>query len=113
MIDERTRKKIEAYIPSPRDTSLRPWCDYYVNQNGRVRLGHVRGIFMADDGEDLLELVDDRGRRIIGPWEFDSFRRTELYDNKEDCRNQTHGVCDYWERLREIQEKGESDDAES
>lgn len=46
MIDEAIRKKIEAYIPSPRDLSLRPWCDYYVNQNGRVRLGHVRDTYI-------------------------------------------------------------------
>lgn len=107
MIDEQTRKKIEAYIPSPRDESLK-FGDYYVNQNGRVRLGHVRGMFMADDGEDLLELVDDRGRRIIGPWEFDSFRRTELYDNREDCRNQTHGAFYDWEALRAVQEGEEN-----
>ena len=104
MIDEATRKKIETYIPSSRDTALRPYCDYYVNVNSRVKLGHVRGIFMSDDGEDLLELVDDRGRRIIGLWEFDSFRRNELYDNKEDCRNQTHGAFCDWEQLREMQE---------
>lgn len=104
MIDEATRKKIETYIPSPRDTALRPYCDYYVNVNSRVKLGHVRGIFMSDDGEDLLELVDDRGYRIIGSWEFDSFRRTELYDNKEDCRNRTHDTFYDWEMLREMQE---------
>lgn len=104
MIDEQTRKKIEAYIPSPRDKALTPWCDYYVNQSGRVKLGHVREINMADDGEDLIGLVDDRGRRIIGLWEFDSFRRNELYDNKEDCRNQTHGAFCDWEQLREMQE---------
>lgn len=112
MIDEKTRKKIEAYIPSPRDRSLK-FHEYYVNQNGRVKLGHVRGEFMADDGEDLLELVDDRGRRIIGPWEFDGFRRCELYDNETDCRNRTHDMVDDWEQLREIQEKGKSDNAES
>lgn len=113
MIDEATRKKIEAYIPSPRDKSLRPYCDYYVNQSGRVKLGHVREQFETDDGEDLLGLVDDRGRQIHGLWEFDSFRRCELYDNVDDCRNQTHGAYDDWEALRKIQEKGESDDAES
>lgn len=112
MIDEATRKKIEAYIPSPRDESLR-FGEYYVNQNGRVKRGCVRDTYMADDGEDLLGLVDDRGRQIHGLWEFDSFRRCELYDNETDCRNQTHGAYDDWERLREIQEKGESDDAES
>ena len=84
-----------------------------MNQSGRVKLGHVREINMADDGEDLIGLVYDRGRRIIGLWEFDSFRRNELYDNKEDCRNQTHGAYDDWEALRKIQEKGESDNAES
>ena len=30
-----------------------------------------------------------------------------------DCRNQTHGAYDDWEALRKIQEKGESDNAES
>lgn len=103
MIDEQTRKKIEAYIPSPRDKSL-GFGEYYVNQNGRVRLGHVRDTYMNDDGDDLIGLVDDRGRRIHGLWEFDSFRRSELYDNETDCRNQTHGSYDDWEVLRATQE---------
>lgn len=104
MIDEQTRKKIEAYIPSPRDKALTPWCDYYVNQNGRVKRGHARELFETDDGDDLIGLVDDRGRQIHGLWEFDSFRRCELYDNETDCRSQTHGAYDDWERLRRIQE---------
>ena len=108
MIDEAIRKKIEAYIPSPRDLSLRPDIDYYVNQNGRVRLGHVRDTYMDDDGEDLIGLVDDRGRQIHGLWEFDSFRRCELYDNETDCRNQTHGAFYDWEALRAMQEGEEN-----
>ena len=104
MIDEKTRKQIEAYIPSPRDKSLRPYCDYYVNQNDRVKLGHVRELFETDDGDDLIGLVDDRGRQIHGLWEFDSFRRCELYDNETDCRNQTHGAYDDWEALRKVQD---------
>ena len=39
MIDEKTRKQIEAYIPSLRDKSLGV-NEYYVNQNGRVKRGH-------------------------------------------------------------------------
>ena len=111
MIDEAIRKKIETYIPSPRDKSL-SFNEYYVNQNGRVKRGHVRDAYETDDGEDLFGLVDDRGRQIHGLWEFDSFRRCELYDNADDCRNQTHGAYDDWEALRKIQEKGESDNAE-
>ena len=107
MIDEQTRKKIEAYIPSPRDKSL-GFGEYYVNQNGRVRLGHVRDTYMNDDGDDLIGLVDDRGRRIHGLWEFDSFRRSELYDNETDCRNQTHGAFYDWEALRAMQEGEEN-----
>lgn len=103
MIDEKTRKQIEAYIPSLRDKSLGV-NEYYVNQNGRVKRGRVRELFETDDGDDLLGLVDDRGRQIHGLWEFDSFRRCELYDNEPDCRNQTHGAYDDWERLRKIQE---------
>lgn len=78
--------------------------EYYINQNGRVKRGHVCELFETDDGDDLLGLVDDRGRQIHGLWEFDSFRRCELYDNETDCRNQTHGAYDDWERLRRIQE---------
>lgn len=69
--------------------------------------------FVRTNGDDLLGLVDNRGRQIHGLWEFDSFRRCELYDNETDCRNQTHGAYDDWEALRKIQEKGESDNAES
>lgn len=98
MIDEKTRKQIETYIPSPRDKALK-FHEYYVNQNGRVKRGHVCEWFETDDGDDLFGLVDDRGRQIHGLWEFDSFRRCELYDNETDCRNQTHGAYDDWERL--------------
>lgn len=104
MIDEKTRRQIEAYIPSPRDKSL-GFNEYYVNQNGRVKRGHVCELFETDDGDDLLGLVDDRGRQIHGLWEFDSFRRCELYDNEADCRNQTHGAYDGWEQLRRMQEE--------
>lgn len=104
MIDEKTRKQIEAYIPSPRDKAL-GFNEYYVNQNGRVKRGHVCELFETDDGDDLLGLVDDRGRQIHGLWEFDSFRRCELYDNEADCRNQTHGAYDGWEQLRRMQEE--------
>lgn len=113
MIDEKTRKQIETYIPSPRDKSLRPGCDYYVNINGRVYLGHLCDTFPADDDSNTYGLANDRGIYFRGLWDFDSFRKGEMYDNKIDCRNRTHDMVDDWERLREIQEKGESDNAES
>ena len=76
----------------------------------RTRQARSRARYLhTDDGEDLLGLVDDRGRQIHGLWEFDSFRRCELYDNETDCRNQTHGAFYDWEMLREIQEGEEND----
>ena len=110
MIDEATRKKIEAYIPSPRDPELK-FNEYYINDSGgRVQKGRVTDIIgLAGDEKPRYILRNNRGR-IKGPWKYDSFLKAEMYDNAEDCKARTHGACDYWEQLRKIQEsemKGE------
>lgn len=101
MIDEKTRRQIEAYIPSPRDKSL-GFNEYYVNQNGRVKRGRVCDLFETDDGDDLIGLVDDRGQQIHGLWEFDSFRPCEFCDGKHAVPYEKNGqmLTPYQETFR-------------
>nr|DAU80452.1 MAG TPA: hypothetical protein [Caudoviricetes sp.] len=30
---------------------------------------------------------------------------SDLYDNRQDCKDCTHLCCSYWERLRKIQQE--------
>ena len=89
----------------PRGTPELKFNEYYVNDaGGRVQKGRVTDIIgLAGDEMPRYILRNNRGR-IKGPWRYDSFLKAEMYDNAEDCKARTHGVCDYWERLREIQD---------
>ena len=109
MIDERTRKMIEAYLPNLPDPSL-GFGEYYYLQEGmtsRVLKVHVLDILPVKDGteygiyqkrgNDLVRLDVGYGDQMRG------VRKSALYDNKEDCRNREHSMYDGWEKLRKIQ----------
>ena len=115
MIDERTRQEIEYYLPNPPDPDLQDnefyWLQY---TNGATGNPWVIRVFPLDilphkDGTEY-GIYTKRGGRL--QWvdagygtDTRGVRRYDLYDNKQDCRNQTHMCCDYWEHLREIQRK--------
>ena len=53
-----------------------------------------------DDGECWVDTgwgADDHTHGVY---------RGDLYDNREDCKNQTHMGCSWWEQLRKIQQEG-------
>ena len=108
---EREKQMIEAYIPSPPDPTLRDQ-EYYFKQNGRVIRVFALDVLPLHDGTEY-GLYQERGtglRWVDGYGLGDRMRgarRHDLYDNKEDCRNDTHMVYDDWEYLREAQKREE------
>lgn len=102
---DREQRMIEAYIPSPRDESL-DFDEYYVKDNaGRVHRVHFREIYPHK--EDTFYSVYTDGGKHIKCWldELGGFPMAYLYDNYDDCKNDTHSLYNNWEYLRELQEK--------
>lgn len=114
MIDERTRRMIEEYLPSPPDRSL-GFMEYYYRQctmgGERVIRVTVKNIFPSEQDDGLeYDIYQKKGSdyvRIDSGWNnpFRGVRMSDLYDNKEDCRNQTHPWADNWEELRQMQQE--------
>lgn len=112
MIDERTRKQIEMYLPNPPDPDLE-FDEFYYRQSTmkgeQVIRVKVMGIFpglIHEEPEYSIYQVWGNGLRYVDVGWNDPFHgchRYELYDNKQDCKDQTHFFCSDWERLREIQ----------
>lgn len=109
---DREREMIEFYIPSPRDETLGK-DEYYVKDTAdRIRKVYLRDFF--PHGEYIEHGVYEVGtdRRIYADYDknpYRGFRMCFLYDNKEDCRDNTHSWYDGWEELRRIQRE-ENDD---
>ncbi|MCD8198226.1 MAG: hypothetical protein LUE24_13860 [Lachnospiraceae bacterium] len=105
---DRERELIAAYIPSPRDETLEPGCEYYVKDTAaRVQRVWVTTINPGSAGEDLVYRVrNDRGIVRTGHEDrHGSIPKWVMYDNKEDCRNDTHSCYSRWEYLRKLQEE--------
>lgn len=104
---ERERRMIEGYLPSPPDESLGDF-EYYVKSNERVYKVEIANIFPFDEAT-LYGVVTVNKRVPVRGWrELGAFAMCDLYDNKEDCRNDTHPVYDNWEYLRKIQKEEET-----
>lgn len=104
---DRERELIAAYLPSPRDPALDDY-DYYAKAvSGRIFKVHISGIFPTGglDGENHYSVFTDRGTRITDFTDDGNFPMRHLYDNKQDCRDETHNWYNGWERLRELQAK--------
>ena len=116
---EQDRKEIEYYIPGDPDTSLAEGEYYYLqNKTGTERVIRVfpLDVLPTKDGTQY-GLYRWKGARLVwvdtgwGDDRTHGVYRGDLYDNKEDCKNQTHGGCSWWEQLREIQ-RNDNDSAE-
>ena len=114
MIDERTRQMIAAYIPNPRDPDLGPEEYYYRQSTARgeqVIKVRITNIFPGQPGQPMeygiSQIRSDGPRWVDVGWgsPFRGAYLSQLYDNKQDCRDQTHQWVEDWERLREIQAK--------
>ena len=103
---DREKQMIEAYIPSPRDPDL-AFDEYYVcDKADRVR--KVRIVSFLPYGDEMTYGVVETstGRKVDAGYDscFVGFRNSQLYDNKDDCRHQTHLLYAGWEYLRKLQE---------
>ena len=112
-MDERTARMIAEYLPNPPDPTL-DVSEYYFLQNntGRERVIRVYALDCFPHKDYVgYGCYQQRGGRLVhvdDGWGGDPFHGIymhQLYDNKEDCRNQTHSWFDRWEQLRDIQRK--------
>lgn len=119
MIDERTQQMIEYYLPNPPDPELADDEYYYLqytksgSQAIRVfaldilpcKDGVEYGIYRKH-GSQLQRIDTGYGDPNRG------CRKHDLYDNRQDCIDQTHMMADDWEELRAIQKEAEHADAD-
>lgn len=108
---DRERQMIESYLPHPRDPQLGQDEYYVLDTAGRVQHVRLSDIFPGRPGEDAeygVRRVSDGMRIDAGPGDpFRGFAMFDLYDNRQDCKDRTHGCFNNWEYLRELQKKGE------
>ena len=108
---DRQKQLIAGYLPNPRDPDLEP--DEYYVLDMRDRPTKVRLVNIAPHGDDTVyQVVTPTGRAVHGPYEVEPdifgggwYYPGALYDNKQDCKDCTHSGYDWWEYLREIQQK--------
>lgn len=113
-MDDRTRQMIAAYLPNQPDPTLEN-CEYYFKQStmGGERIirvfaldvlphedGVEYGLYQRHGGQ--MRWVDGYG---LGDRERGA-RKAKLYDNRQDCIDDTHWGCDWWEDLRKAQIEG-------
>ena len=105
---DRQKQMIEAYIPSEPDKTL-DFLEYYIlDDYDKVQKVFVRDInpSINDDRTYYGVHYSSTGNRYSGGYGYGRTPKSALYDNKDDCRRQTHMMYDNWEYLRELQ-KGE------
>lgn len=111
---DRLREQIEYYLPHDPDPTLRDSEYYYLQYtNGVTGNPRVIRVFALDilPHKDGIEygIYQERGGRLFrvdAGW-GDPFRGApigDLYDNKQDCKDQTHGAVN-WPELRKAQKK--------
>lgn len=105
---DRERQLIEAYIPHPRDASLDDF-DYYVKDVvGRIFKVHIVGIYPHLDDDTHYSVYTDNGKRITDFTSDSNFPMRHMYDNKQNCKDETHNWFNNWEKLRELQREDEN-----
>lgn len=109
MADAETLRQIGAYLPNSRDGTLAHGEYFYLkdtSDGGRVIRVEVRGVMSCEDGVeyDIYQRVGRRALRV-DPYNdpHRGVRKADLYDNRCDCRRQTHPAVDWWEQLRQAQ----------
>ena len=114
MMDDRTRQLIEWYFPNHPDPEL-GFNEYYYRQSTmqgeKVIKVRVTSIFPGERHQpeeyEIYQIWGDGLRWVDVGWgdHCRGAHKSELYDNKQDCRDQTHQWAENWEELREIQMK--------
>ena len=113
MIDERTKLMIETYLPHPPDPDLPEgayyWLQYTAGATGKPRVltVYIRDIMPTKYGTEygIYQIHGGNYRRVatFSANPMGGVRKYDLYDNKQDCRDQTHMAINNWETLRKIQ----------
>lgn len=112
---DRERRMIEAYLPNPPDPTLEDG-EYYFLQNDRVIKVYPLDVFPTiHDHETRYGIYKKSGCHLVrvddgwGDGPFHGVYFGQLYDNKQDCKDQTHSWVPEWEQLRELQKKEEEE----
>ena len=112
MMDDKTRERIKECLPNSPDPELKEDEYYYLQstmQGEKVIKVRVMSLFPGEPHQPMeyeIYQVRSNGLRWVNVGWDDHFRgayMSQLYDNKEDCRNQTHQWVEDWEDLRRIQ----------
>lgn len=102
---DRELQMIETYLPHPRDPELDQDEYYVLDTAGRVQHVRLTDIYPGRPGEEAeygVRRVSDNMRIGIGI-PFRGFPMFDLYDNRQDCKDRTHGCYSNWEHLRLLQ----------
>ena len=111
---DRERLMIQEYLPNPPDPTLGVGEYYYLQSTRKgeqvikVTIVHIFPGRSHEPTEYGIYQVCANGLKWVDVGYGDHFRgctMRELYDNKEDCKNQAHMFCYEWEELRELQQK--------
>ena len=111
MIDERTQREIDYYLPNPPDPDLGENEFYWLQEGMTSRVIRVFALDIMPKRYGVeYGIYQKRGGRLVkldtgygDP--FKGVPMCDLYDNKIDCKNHEHNTCDNWQHLREIQRK--------
>lgn len=90
----------KIYIPSPRDKSLNEDEYYVLTENDTIQKGWITDIAFGIRGNMKYRLFNGRG--VVRSWASDELGYTgkaHMYDNKTDCKNETHFAYEGWEDL--------------
>lgn len=106
---DKQRQMIADILPHPRDPELE-FDQYYVKDTSdRVRKVRITTILPGAVFEENTYVVREvsTGRIIDAgygdPWH--GFSKAKMYDNRQDCKDDTHWSYSDWEDLRELQMK--------
>lgn len=107
--------QIRYYLPHDPDPTLEDNEYFYMQETTggpRVIRVFTMDVLPTKDGGTEYGIYQRRGCHYLrvdagygNP--FRGVRMSELYDNKQDCRDRTHWMCEYWPKLREKQKEGE------
>lgn len=102
---DRIKQMIEWYIPNPKDETLEVGEYYYKRDDGKVFKVYVCDILPTMNGTNYGCRYVSNGNRVHTCYDFDGIPMRQLYDNKQDCIDESHLMYDNWEQLREEEQK--------
>ena len=106
MLDERTKKMIRGYLPHRRDPELKRDEYYWRDYNNKVQKVFITSIFPYDNGTEYGLRYASTGNCVHTYDEpFHGVYMSQLYDNRQDCKDWTHVCYDEWEKLRRIADR--------